>query len=373
MSERDLSGVSCPGCGRVVPRDALFCSMCGHPDPAGVPEPRTLLERLFAPDRTFARTFVLAATTIAILIVLLDPEERRAKEILPSDVAARVGGLSTTAVFGHGELWRCLAGVLVHDSVLALAAFAVVLLTFGRLVERTLGVARFVVLFVVSGFLGSLAWVALARVVGTGAALATTPDAGPDVVPGGMAATWGVIGAVWGIGLRGVPARRRIVLRQIALLTAITLLFGIWPPRLALVSNAVSTAAGLALAWSFLPGGFPRREGANARRVAFTLLVGLAGSAGRGLLALAPDSEQSERDARSRLRELAQSIRDAPADLDRATKAGLARSLADAESGGTTEALAATRDLRDLLRDGADVAALRAAAERLLAALRKPD
>jgi membrane associated rhomboid family serine protease len=376
VSERDLSGVSCPGCGRVAPRDALFCAACGHPDPGGVPQPRTFLERLFAPDRTFSRAFVFAAMAIAFLLILLDPQERRAREILPSDLAARVGGLSTTAVLHHGELWRCLAGELVHDSVLAIAAFAVVLLTFGRLLERTLGVARFVVLFVLSGFLGSLAWVATARLLGSGAALATGPDAGPDVVPGGMAATWGVIGAVWGIGLRGVPARRRIVLKQIALLVAITLLFGIWPPRLALVSNAVSTVAGLALAFSFVPGGLPRREGANARRVAFTLLVGLAGSAGRGLLALMPDAEQSQRTARSRMRALAVTIRDAPADLDRASKAELARALADADAegaGGTPDEIAASRRLRDLLRDGAAVAELRTAAQSLLETIRSPD
>jgi membrane associated rhomboid family serine protease len=376
VNERDLSGVSCPGCGRVVPRDALFCPLCGHPDPGPVPQPRTFLERLFARDRTFARTFVLAATTIAILLVLLDPDDRRAREILPSDLAARVGGLSTTSILRHGELWRCLAGELVHDSLLALAAFSVVLLTFGRLLERTLGVARFVVLFVLSGLIGSLAWLALARIVGSGAELATGPEAGPDVVPGGMAATWGVIGAVWGVGLRGVPARRKIVLRQIALLAVITLLFGLWPPRLALASNAASAAAGLALAFSFVPGGVPRREGANARRVAFTLLVGLAGSAGRGLLALLPDAAHSERDARSRLRALAEQIRDAPADLDRASKAELARALADAGAdgvGGTAESLAAGRRLHDLLREGADVAELRAAAARLLETIRPPD
>ena len=376
MSERDLSGVSCPGCGRIVPSDALFCAMCGHPDPAPVPAPRTFLERLFARDRTFARTFVLSATTIAFLLVLLDPEDRRATEFLPSDLAARVGGLSTSAILQHGELWRCLAGELVHDSVLALALFSVVLLTFGRLIERTLGVARFVVLFVVSGLTGSLAWLALARIVGSGTQLATGPEAGPDVVPGGMAATFGMIGAVWGIGLRGVPARRKLVVRQIVLLAVILLLFGIWPPRLALASDAVSAATGLALAFSFVPGGVPRREGANARRFAFALLVGLAGSAGRGLLALLPDAAQSERAARSRLRALAERIREAPADLDRASKAELARALADAGAdgfGGTAEAQAASRRLHDLLRDGAEVAELRAAAVRLLETIRPPD
>ena len=366
----------CPGCGRVGPRDALFCPACGHPDPGGPPVPADLLGRLFAPGRSWARAFVMTALLVVMLLVLQAPETERAQELVPTDLAARVGGLSTHAVLRDGEYWRCLAGALVHDSGLSLFVFAVVLLVFGRVLERALGIARFVVLFAVPGVAGALGWLLLARVTGGGAELAAAVDAGPDAVPGSLAAMWGVIGAVWGVALRGVPARRKLAVRQIAALGALAGAAALLWPKLWLGAAMVGAATGLGLSVLYMRGGVPRHERAPTRWLAFGLLVGLAGGVGRGLSELAPDAETAARAARPALRKVAEKVRDAPDALDRASKAELARELDDAGAaaavaGEKPAALEARRQLRELLIDAAEGEKLRAAAQRLLDVLKE--
>jgi membrane associated rhomboid family serine protease len=317
----------------------------------------------------------MTALLVVTLLVLQAPEVDRSQELVPTALAARVGGLSTHAVLGDGEYWRCLAGSLVHDSGLSLLVFAVVLLVFGRVLERALGVARFVILFALSGLAGALAWLALARAFGSGVELAATTDAGPDAVPGSLAAMWGVIGAVWGVALRGVPARRKLAIRQIATLGVLAGTAALLWPRLWLGGALVGAATGLGLSVAFMRGGVPRREGAATRRVAFALLLALAASVGRGLSALAPDAESAARAARPALRKIAERVRDAPDSLDRAAKADLARELDDAgaaaaAAGEPPAPLAARRQLRELLLDAADAPQLRAAAQQLLDALK---
>src|SRR5262249_23511975 len=191
LQERASPDVICPGCGRVGPRDALFCPACGHPDPGGAPPPSGFLERLFAPGRTWPRPFVMTALLGVMVLVLQAPEVERSQELVPTALAARVGGLSTHAVLRDGEYWRCLAGALVHDSGLSLLVFAVVLLVFGRVLERALGVARFVILFVLSGLAGAACWLALAQAAGGGAELAAAGGPGPRAVPRPAAPRWG--------------------------------------------------------------------------------------------------------------------------------------------------------------------------------------
>src|SRR5262249_10051272 len=304
LQERASPDVICPGCGRVGPRDPLFCPACGHPDPGGAPPPSGFLERLFAPGRSWARAFVMTALLVVMLLVLQAPDLDRSQELVPTELAARVGGLSTHAVLRDGEYWRCLAGALVHDSGLSLLVFAVVLLVFGRVLARALVVARFGPRFVRSGRAAALCWLALAQATGGGVELASTADAGPDAVPGSLAAMWGVIGAVWGVALRGVPARRRMAVRQIAVLGALAGAFALLWPKLWLAGAIAGAATGLGLSVLFMRGGVPRRERATTRRIAFVLLVGLAGGVGRRLSALAPDAETAARTAPPAVRQL---------------------------------------------------------------------
>jgi membrane associated rhomboid family serine protease len=82
-------------------------------------------------------------------------------EVLP--VAGRMGAEIPAAV-ARGEGWRLLAATLLHASFAHLGWNAVALLLFGPFLERLLGGARFLVVFVGSAACGSL--LSLTRVTG---------------------------------------------------------------------------------------------------------------------------------------------------------------------------------------------------------------
>jgi membrane associated rhomboid family serine protease len=90
----------------------------------------------------------------------------------------------------HGEWWRLLAATALHGGFLHLAFNSVALWSLGRLLEKLLGPARFLTLYVASGLFGSLLGVALAKV--THFALSV----------GASGAICGLLAACWAIGLR---------------------------------------------------------------------------------------------------------------------------------------------------------------------------
>jgi membrane associated rhomboid family serine protease len=87
----------------------------------------------------------------------------------PVLAAARMGALIPSRVLG-GEWWRLFSVMLLHGSLIHLALNMLALLSFGPFLERLIGNARYLLIFVLSGFGGAvLSMMRGTEIIGVGA------------------------------------------------------------------------------------------------------------------------------------------------------------------------------------------------------------
>jgi rhomboid protease GluP len=73
-------------------------------------------------------------------------------------------GATAPVLVAQGQTWRLITAMFLHAGILHLALNAYALWLFGTVVERTFGKARFLAIYFVSGFLGSVASYAFSSV-----------------------------------------------------------------------------------------------------------------------------------------------------------------------------------------------------------------
>jgi membrane associated rhomboid family serine protease len=182
------TGVSCSNCGRPI------CPECMTPTPVGMRCPECSRDRTrvtrgaVAPSRYDApATFVLIALNVAVFL---------------AEIAGGSGGLSpghSTLVFdfglygpfvAEGEWYRLLTSGFLHASLIHVGFNMFALYFLGRILEPGIGTPRFVALYFVSLFAGSLG------------ALLLSPD---SLTIGASGAVFGIFGATFVIARhRGV-------------------------------------------------------------------------------------------------------------------------------------------------------------------------
>lgn len=87
----------------------------------------------------------------------------------PILAASRMGALIPSRVLG-GEWWRLFSVMLLHGSLIHLALNMLALLSFGPFLERLIGSARYLLIFVLSGFGGAvLSMMRGTEIIGVGA------------------------------------------------------------------------------------------------------------------------------------------------------------------------------------------------------------
>ena len=87
----------------------------------------------------------------------------------PILAASRMGALIPSRVLG-GEWWRLFSVMLLHGSAIHLALNMFALLSFGPFLERLIGGARYLLIFVLSGFGGAvLSMMRGTEIIGVGA------------------------------------------------------------------------------------------------------------------------------------------------------------------------------------------------------------
>ena len=87
----------------------------------------------------------------------------------PVLAATRMGALIPSRVLG-GEWWRLFSVMLLHGSLIHLALNMLALLSFGPFLERLIGSARYLLIFVLSGFGGAvLSMMRGTEIIGVGA------------------------------------------------------------------------------------------------------------------------------------------------------------------------------------------------------------
>ena len=157
-----------------------------------------------------------------------------------SDALFRLGALWPDAVL-HGGWWRLGACMFLHFGAVHLAMNMIALLVLGPWVETALGRARYVLLYLFAGLVGSAMHVALAR----------AGWMGPQLMVGASGCVMGLVGATAGILLRGwrregsTLARRRLL--STASIVALQVIFDLMTPQVSFLAHASGTLAGFVL------------------------------------------------------------------------------------------------------------------------------
>jgi len=182
--------VTCPACRRIIAADEPRCPFCGESFGTVFRIDSALHRALGRLD--FTKGVVGACILIYALMLALDSMAGVEKAGLgvanPSIGALYIFGLqSTWRIIEAGEWWRLIAAVFLHLSLLHLAMNLAALIFVGPIVEEIYGRARYIVIYVLSGFAAS-AGSLLFRIDGAGAS----------------GAIFGLIGAVAAFGwMRG--------------------------------------------------------------------------------------------------------------------------------------------------------------------------
>jgi len=160
------------------------------------------------------------------------------------ETCQRVGGTLWRAGVAAGAWWQVVTSVFVHVALMHIAVNCLSLIFIGPPVERIIGRARFVALYVVSGLVGSVAvmWLAPAE----------------SLSYGGSGALFGLMGA-----LLVLAWQRRFDIRSILFWIGLNIVFTFIGPNISWQAHLGGLAGGVAitaiLVW--MPGG--RHRGRN--------------------------------------------------------------------------------------------------------------
>jgi membrane associated rhomboid family serine protease len=143
--------VRCTRCGRPICPDCMTPAPVGHHCPSCVAEARRSAPRL---RRAFPRP---RSATTAILAINV--------AVFGLDFVLRATGRGSLLAWGamvpgavaQGEWYRLVTAMFLHIGIFHLAVNAFSLYVFGTMVEETLGTARFVAVYLITGFAASVA------------------------------------------------------------------------------------------------------------------------------------------------------------------------------------------------------------------------
>ena len=221
--------------------------------------PRNAQQRRVRLIATPAIVAICCLVSIGLLLSGGDPMQPTAQALIRY-------GANATPLTVSGEWWRLWASTYLHIGLIHLGFNMFVLWNLGRLVERLIGIAPFIVMYTLSGIFGSLASV-YAHPQGLSA--------------GASGAVFGVFGCLIGVLLRrsrllppqSVAAIRKDMLTFIVL----NLLFGLLVESIDLSAHIGGLVCGVACGVGLSPP--PRYPSTHnrIRRASLTLVVGIAG------------------------------------------------------------------------------------------------
>lgn len=247
--------VHCTRCGRPICPECMTPAPVGHHCPTCVAEGRRTARpvRLRRPRiRSVAGALIAINVGVFALGVILGLTGRISLLQLGAMIPGRVA---------DGEWWRLVTATFLHVGVLHLALNAFGLYIFGTLIEQTLGGARFLALYLVTGFAASAVSFAFG-------------SAGVAAV-GASGAVFGLLGAWLAYNLRRRSlSMARANVQWALMLVGINLAFGLAVPGIDNLAHIGGLAAGVLAGFA--------AEGVGARR-----LRALTGAGGLTLLVAA--------------------------------------------------------------------------------------
>ena len=234
----ELEGTKqCPACGATNLAGAAICTQCGRPlAPRQAPPPqsrRVLLELPLMPGITWASYGLLAVNILVWLAMTLAGGSDNPQVLL--DFGAKYG----PAILA-GEYWRLFTPMFLHIGFLHLAFNGYALYVLGPEVERFFGRARFLVIYLLTGVLSSVASYLFE----------------PSLAAGASGAIFGLVGALTafyyaGRQVLGKLGQRR--LNNLLSVVVINLLIGFTVPNIDNWAHLGGLVSGLLIGWVIAP------------------------------------------------------------------------------------------------------------------------
>jgi membrane associated rhomboid family serine protease len=247
--------VHCTRCGRPICPDCMTQAPVGHHCPTCVAEGRRGVRR-FRPLVPRPRSATTAILAINVLAFGLD---------LVLGLAGGRGLLEPGAMVpflvARGEWWRLVTAMFLHVGVLHLALNSFGLYIFGSLVEQTLGTARMVTLYLVTGFCASAVSFAF----------------GPPAVAavGASGAVFGMLGVWLAYNLRRRSlSMARANVQWALMLIGINLVFGLSVPGIDNLAHIGGLVAGVLAGLGVEGSGRARARAISAAAAMSALAVG---------------------------------------------------------------------------------------------------
>jgi rhomboid protease GluP len=259
----------CPQCRALVPRSAWTCSECG----AGLSRVRAPgLGRVISnliPGATAATGAILLVNGLMFVVMLValpavtgyDGFRTGFSRLMGFDEATlvRYGSGWPALTFLHGEWWRLVTPLFLHAGLLHFAMNSMALLSLGPLAEEEYGTERFGVMYLLSGFAGTMVAQYLGGVRTVGASGAICGLLGLMLVHGWRR------GGAYGSAIQSVMARNAMLMVVMSLLPGID-----WRSHLGgFLGGALF---GLVVPW----GPHRSRAGATLWSVAALVLLGIS-------------------------------------------------------------------------------------------------
>jgi membrane associated rhomboid family serine protease len=223
------TGVSCSNCGRPICHECMIPAPVGFRCPECVREQQTPGSRARVVTRAQTRsrwsaggvagsgglsaTKVLVAINVVMFVIELATGASGMMGGGSSQTLVNLGALYSPYVLLRHEYWRMFTCLFLHDGLLHIAFNMWALWVIGGFVEAALGRAKFLVVYFVSGFAGSVL-VLVAAPVNT-------------LVVGASGAIFGIVGAlaVHAFLNRGRDLQSRALLGNVVFLLVINLVF----------------------------------------------------------------------------------------------------------------------------------------------------
>lgn len=196
--------------------------------------------RFVVGDTTRSKPVLTWAIALVLLAVFALSELRGGST--KAEVLFELGALWPPSVLVDGELYRLVAALVLHFGPLHLAMNVAALLALAPFVERSLGRARFSLVYLGSGLVGStlyVAWMALG-------------GAKPGLMVGASGCIMGMVGASAAVLARGVRREKALVAKRrlygMVALVALQTTFDLLTPNVSLFAHAVGAVTGFVLA-----------------------------------------------------------------------------------------------------------------------------
>jgi rhomboid protease GluP len=231
---------TCPGCGNPTPADNAQCAHCGLSSVEAVlahhklASEHSFLQALFTRSNPFTMIFIGANVGVYVLMCLAGGIAVTAPD---HAVLIGFGAKQNDLIAGQQQYWRLVTSMFIHIGIIHLLLNNYALWIIGQEIERIYGSARFVILYLVTGVLGSLG------------SYAFNPQATSAGASGAIFGLFGVMATFAFRYRREIPETlSREIKRRVLPIIALNLVFGL---SVQIVDNAAHIGgllSGIALA-----------------------------------------------------------------------------------------------------------------------------